>query len=36
MLLVSIIAAALILLRWLYDIKAEVNKSARDDEDHKR
>jgi len=35
-LLVSIVVAALILLRWLRDLKAEAKKAARDEEDHKR
>jgi len=32
-LLVSIIVATIILLGWLYDIKAEMKKSAREDGD---
>ena len=35
-LLVPIIVAAYILYRWLRDVKAEVEKAARDDENHKR
>jgi len=32
-LLVSIIVATIILLRWLHDVKAEVKKSARENGD---